>query len=438
MYCVDKPPGHNHRRRGNTPPPPPPPPLPPATESRTMPVAPAATPVPARLLSLDAFRGFVVLAMVWLNYIAGMPGLPHWLQHAGAGADGVTLPDLVFPAFLFIVGVAIPLALQRQRGRVGLPLLGRLGWRAAGLMLAGVVLANAYRYDAAAAALPRALYFVLFYAALILLWRQSASRGAAFYTGAALMLALLLAFRGTLNGEFDRVWLQHSWWGILGMIGWTYLFCSLIYLATGGNRAALMGALAGLVALYMGGRVGSLDFLPAQLTQLVNVPELLGSTAANVLAGTVVGTLFVRDGDAPATSHGQRIGFMAWFAAGLVAAGMLLRPYHHINKIHATESYTLVCAGAALALFLLFYIVIDVLAWRRWSAPLLPAGGNALFAYIVPDLCEQLAALLRLPRLWWPYLATGGGAGLLNAAAVTACMMLIVALANRHGLRLKF
>jgi hypothetical protein len=118
----------------------------------------------------------------------------------------------------------------------------------------------------------------------------------------------------------------------------------------------------------MGGRAGSLDFLPAQLTQLVNLPELLGSAAASVLAGTVVGTLFVRDGDAPALSHRRRIGFMA----------------------------------------------------------------------CVPDLCEQLAALLRLPRLWWPYLATGGAAGLLNAAAVTAGMMLIVACANRRGLRLKF
>ena len=64
------------------------------------------------------------------------------------------------------------------------------------------------------------IYMLLFYIALMLLWRQGGAGTPWFYAGAAPMLFLLLAFRGTLNGEFDRVRLQHSWWGILGMIGW--------------------------------------------------------------------------------------------------------------------------------------------------------------------------------------------------------------------------
>lgn len=394
-----------------------------------------------RLLSLDAFRGFVILAMIWVNYIAGMPGIPHWLEHTGPKTDGITLPDLVFPAFLFIVGIAIPLALHKERGRFSFALMGRLAWRAGSLMVAGVVLANAYRYDAAAALLPRAVHFLLFYAAMVLLWRQTPQRGAAFWAGLALMLFLLAAFRGQLNSEFNSVYLQHSWWGILGMIGWAYLLCSVIYLAANGSTMVLTGALAMLIVLYMGGTAGALA-IPQALNDLVNVPQVLGSTAANVLAGTLVGTLFLRrpqDADLPAGAlHRRRIVFMAWFAAALFAAGMLLRPYHGINKIQATESYTLVCAGLVLALFLLFYVLIDVLQWRAWSAVLMPAGANALFAYIAPDLWEQLAALLHLPRIWWPYLESGGGAGLLNAAALTVAMMGLTALANRAGLRLKF
>ncbi|WP_081905494.1 DUF5009 domain-containing protein [Janthinobacterium agaricidamnosum] len=409
-----------------------------------MPV-PAAAPVTTaatlseRLISLDAFRGFVILAMIWVNYIGEMPGIPYWLKHAGHGADGITLPDLVFPGFLFIVGIAIPLALHKQRGQFSAALLGKLCWRAGSLMVAGLVLVNAYRYDADAALLPRPLYFLLFYVAMILLWRQSDHKTPWFYLGAALMLFLLATFRGKLNEEFDAVWLQHSWWGILGMIGWTYLLCSLIYLATKGDNTALMAAFGGLIVLYMGGEAGRLDFLPEQLRNFVNLPQLLGSTGANVLAGTLVGNLFLRGaaGDT-ASPHRRRIKFMAWYALGLFCAGMLLRPYHHINKIMATESYTLVCAGLMLALFLLFYIVIDVLKWRAWTVCLLPAGTNALFAYIAPDLWEQLAAVLHLPRFWWPYLESGGGAGLINAAVVTVLMMLLTALASRAGLRLKF
>ena len=398
-----------------------------------MPPATAAA-APERLSSLDAFRGCVIIAMIWVNYLAGMPGIAWWLEHAGPRADGVTVPDLVFPGFLFMVGMAIPLAMQRHCGHVTPALLGRLLWRSASLMLAGVVLANAYRYDAQAALLPRAPYFLLFYVAMLLLWRQDAGQRER-ALGGALMLFLLATFRGAVNGEFSSTWLQPSWWGILGMIGWAYLLCSLLYLACRGNGTALMGVFSLLIALYMGGTAGSLDFLPDSIHRFVNVPQVLGSTAANVLAGTLVGQLFLRSA---ALSHGQRIRFMAWFALGLLAAGMLLRPYHHINKIAATESYTLVCSALILALFLVFYVVIDVWRWRAWAVVLLPAGTNALFAYIVPDLWQQLAAVLHLPPFWWPYLATGGTPGLWNAAAVTALMLFFTALATRHGLKLKF
>jgi len=385
------------------------------------------SPAPAeRLLSLDAFRGFVIVAMIWVNYLAGMPGIPYWLEHTGPHADGITLPDIVFPAFLFIVGVAIPLSLHRAVGKVDAALAGRLLWRAGSLMVAGVVLANVYRYDAQAALLPRAWYTFLFYVAMILLWRQANGRGWPFYGGAALMLFLLAAFRGTLNEEFDSVYLQHTWWGILGMIGWGYLLCSALFLAVRGKPAALVAALIALLAVYF--------IAPAGLLPFVNVPQVLGSTAANVMAGTVAGTLFVQR----AMPHATRIRWMVILAAALFAAGLLLRPWGGINKIQATASYSLVCAAIALALFLLFYVTIDVLRIRRWAVVLLPAGANALFAYIAPDLWEQLAAVLHLPRFWWPYLESGGAAGLLNAAAMTAAMVALTALATRTGLRLKF
>ncbi len=385
-----------------------------------------------RLVSLDAFRGFVVLAMIWVNYIAEMPDLPRWLKHAAATDDGFTLPDLVFPAFLFIVGVSIPLALHRHIGKAGMALAGKILWRAAGLILLGVVMANAYRYDANAALLPRALYFTLFYGAMLLIWRDTKEKWpATFWIGITLMALLLLAFRGALNSEFDSTSLQHSWWGILGMIGWAYLLCSALYLAMRGDGIALMGAFALMIVFYMAGQVGTLG--PAALLSAhFDVPGLFGSTAANVMAGCIVGRLFVQ----PKT-HGERVRFMAWFAFSMVVAGLMLQPYHHINKIHATESYTLVCGGISLALFLLFYVVIDVCKVRAWAVALLPAGANALFAYIAPDVWDQLTALLHVPRFWWPYLETGGMPGLVNALAMTALMMALIALANQRGLRLK-
>lgn len=387
-----------------------------------------------RLVSLDAFRGFVILAMIWVNYIAGMPGIPHWLEHAGPRADGITLPDLVFPGFLFIVGVAIPLSLRRAAAEgMSARLLGRLLWRSASLMLAGVMLANAYRYDPVAGPLPHAWFYLLFYIAMILLWRRSEGRRWTAWLGGALMLLLVLTFRGTLNDEFTSTWLQHSWWGILGMIGWGYLACSLAFVLTGGGSAPLAAVFLAMLALYMGGSAGALDWLPASVRGFVNIPQVLGSTAANVMAGVLVGNLFRAD-----LPHRLRMRQMAWMALALLAAGLLLRPAYGINKIHATAPYTLVCAAIVLALFLLFYWLVDVRQHRRAAALMLPAGANALLAYILPDLFEQAAAALHIPRFWWPYLASGGLPGLLNAAAMTALMLGFVAMANRAGVTLKF
>jgi heparan-alpha-glucosaminide N-acetyltransferase len=385
-----------------------------------------------RLLSLDAFRGFVILLMIWVNYVAGMPGIPYWLEHAGPRADGITLPDLVFPGFLFIVGMSIPLAMRMPAFSPALA--GRLLWRACSLMLAGVVLANAYRYDAATALLPRAWYFLLFYVAMVLLWRAGPRRWT-FWLGIALMAFLLVAFRGTLNTEFSGVWLQHTWWGILGMIGWAYLACSVAWLATGGRPAALAGVFVAMIALSFAGAEGWLTWLPDTLSGFVNVPQVLGSTAANVLAGTFATQILLAQSNA---EHGARLWRLGVLAAALMLAGMLLRPWHGINKIYATESYTLVCSSIVLATFMLFYWLIDVKQYRAAAAWLLPAGANALLAYILPDLWEQAAAVLHVPRVWWPYLTTGGMPGLLNAAAMTALMMTLVALANRADLKLKF
>ncbi|WP_374583747.1 DUF5009 domain-containing protein [Pseudoduganella sp.] len=385
-----------------------------------------------RLASLDAFRGFIILAMIWVNYIAGMRGSPPWLQHTGPEADGISVPDLVFPGFLFIVGVAIPLALRRAAASgLDARLFGKLLWRSASLMLAGVVLLNAERYDAAAALLPRSWYYLLFYGAMILLWRQDGGAAQRWpkWLGGALMAVLVLAFPGGL---------QHGWWGILGMIGWAYLACSLAFVLAGGGSAPLAGVFAAMLALYLGGTAGALDWLPVPVREFVNIPQVLGSTAANVMAGVLVGNLFRAE-----MPHRLRMRQMAWMALAFLAAGLLLRPYHGINKIHATASYTLVCAAIVLALFILFYWLVDARrrdahAVPRAAAWLLPAGSNALLAYILPDLFEQAAAVLHIPRFWWPFLDSGGMAGLANAAAMTALMLALVTLANRAGLRLKF
>src|SRR4029450_11138629 len=69
-----------------------------------------------RLRSLDVLRGLDVLLMLFVNEMAGVPGTPAFLLHKHAADDGMTVTDVVFPAFLFITGMALPFAVGRRLG----------------------------------------------------------------------------------------------------------------------------------------------------------------------------------------------------------------------------------------------------------------------------------------------------------------------------------
>ena len=80
----------------------------------------ASQPRPMRVTSIDAARGLVMFAMIFVNDIAGVSHqvVPDWLRHFN-GRSGMTFVDLVFPAFLFIVGMSIPCALGARLRLLG-------------------------------------------------------------------------------------------------------------------------------------------------------------------------------------------------------------------------------------------------------------------------------------------------------------------------------
>src|SRR5438093_10332492 len=103
------------------------------------PPAPAASSKTPRLLSLDVFRGITIAAMIMVNQMDD----PKYDALEHAPWHGWTLTDLIFPFFLFIVGVAIPFSLARRAGGAGTTkrqLLGRVWLRALSLFMLGQLL----------------------------------------------------------------------------------------------------------------------------------------------------------------------------------------------------------------------------------------------------------------------------------------------------------
>lgn len=389
--------------------------------------------------------------MVFVNYIAGMKAIPFILRHASAEMDAFTLTDVVFPGFLFIVGVSIPLALVKRQAeeQAGLALVGHVLVRALALLFLGVLLVNEDRYSAVAAGIGKDLWYFLATAAVFVLWavvpRETAPAKKHLRLGlkiaaAALLIALVIVFRG--QGPDGRVtWLQTSWWGILGMIGWTYLAGSLLFLVSRGNRVVLAGAVGLMTALYIGSRHGALDFL-GSAAGFLNIGSLFGSHAAIVTAGMLAGTLFLPGTDVAAPR--ARVRFLAVLGTALLLAGYVLRPLHGFSKIGGTESYCLATAGICCLVFLLFYVVLDIYKkGKKAAAFILPAGRNPLLAYLLPGVIGNAAALLGgvlhvdLSRVLWPFWQTGGLGGILNAAAMTGVVLILTTLLGRAGLMLK-
>lgn len=396
----------------------------------------------ARLTSLDAFRGLVILAMTFVNYLAHVQGIPAWAKHVPKDHDGYTFVDVVFPGFLFIVGVAIPLALHKRmaRGESLLSLVQRIVVRTASLILVGVIMVNGSYYSAEAAGMNKHLWFLLAMLAVVVLWNTYPADAPKvrkrLYLGlriaAMLALAVLLfVFRGQ-NSAGQIVWLQHSWWGILGMIGWAYLVCCLAYLIFRGSSVALMGVLGFLIALYIGDKQGALDWL-GPVHNFIGVGAVLGSTAANVMIGVLVGNCFV--GAAASLSPAARARFFLVFGIGLYLTGTLLRPLHGINKILATEAYTLVTGSICCVSFLLVYWVMDMKHLRQWAAPLVPIGQNALLAYILPGILRDLFGSIGLPGVLWQY--HSGWPGALNTSVLTVLVMAMTWGATRLGIQLR-
>jgi len=405
-----------------------------------------------RLASLDAFRGFDILTMVFVNYIAAMSAIPFILRHAPATMDAFTLTDIVFPGFLFIVGVSIPLAMTRRKemGHAAPRLVGHVAVRTLALLFLGLIQVNADRFSAADTGLGENLWYFLAYAAVFVLWtvypknvKPAKKRGylAMRIAAAALLVFLVIIFRGK-GADGAVTWLRHSWWGILGMIGWTYLAASLLFLVCKGNRAVLAGAIGLMTALYIGSRYGAIDFLgPVNRLLEHGVGSIFGSHTAIVTAGMLAGTLFL-PGSEPAKPK-DRVRFLCILGLALLAAGYLLRPLHGFSKIAGSESWALATAGICCLVLMLFYLVLDIWKLGRAASFLIPAGRNPLAAYLLPDQISNVLLLLgglfhiNLWRVFWPFADKGGLPGMLNAAVMTALVLLLTTLLTRAKVVLK-
>ncbi len=413
----------------------------------TQPPMAAGTRGASRVLSVDLLRGLDVFLMLFVNEIAGVHGTPAFLKHVGADADGMTITDIVFPAFLFLTGMAIPLALggRLRRGEPRAQIWRHVLLRTLALLVIGVFMVNAEE-SGGAGVLPPPIWTIVMTIGVILVWHRiergdrapraaadastqrksnasretSRDRGAPdapatinawipWAIGVAILIALALLYREAgASGAFQ---MRPRWWGILGLIGWAYLVAATVYLRTGDHPFALLGVTALLYCVALADHAGQLAWLSAA-GAFISVGSVLGSHGAITVSGAVLTALLIRhreSGRPPSTFLWPA----AAYAAGLGAAALLLHGLHALhpaffyNKIHATVPWSLMSSAWTAAAFVIVFAIVDLAGWRRWPPSIAMAGENALITYLMAPFLLAIFGLLELLTGVNPYAALG-------------------------------
>lgn len=410
-----------------------------------------------RIVSVDALRGLVVFTMIYVNDIAGVSSeiVPAWMRHF-RGRSGMTFVDLVFPAFVFIVGMSIPVALGARLGRGDPPwrCLLHVVIRTLSLLFIGVMMVHGPP-DSGRMGWSGSLWRMLMFLSAMLAFSSlrwprksepSPDRERIFrritvalrILGLASLVFLAFAFRGKDGHRIITLSpfsIQTEWYGILGLIGWAYLVAAIVFLVFRDHRTALLGCFVLLLCLYPADRTGA--FQGFWLARIVGIGGTLGSLGAIAVGGVLLASV-LRTPDV--TTVGARARFALLFVAGCSLGAWLLDGLYGINKNGATPSWCLWACAITAGLWLLLHFLADVRPQSplaRVSAPLAAAGANVLLAYLISEMLPSVLNLLGLSGWYWRL----AGPGLAHAMARSiGCAIVILAATaglNRIGFRLK-
>lgn len=387
-----------------------------------------------RLASIDILRALTMVFMIWVNDFWSLIDIPKWLTHASATEDYLGFSDVIFPLFLFIVGLSIPLAIQNRLDKKDNPatIARHILIRSISLLVIGLYMVN-YETAHMSMMVSKSVWCLLMATAVVLIWtdwkRSPIAKKWHLYlqiSGYLLLIFLAYMYKGGENGE---LWMTTQWWGILGLIGWAYLLNALVYLFAKGNLGimvilwVILNGLAILTHIDMA--------VPLNGPLIYFQPILTGTIPAFTTAGIVATLLFKK----------LRGGDIKWFYVVSISIGILnlfyglaTRPIWGISKIQGTPSWLAICTGIGFILFAILYYVADQKKITGWAKLIGPAGTATLTCYMIPYFIYPLH---NLSDFRFPDILNTGALGLSISFAFALLVVIFTGWLEKKGYKLK-
>jgi predicted acyltransferase len=369
-----------------------------------------------RLISLDVFRGMTIAGMVLVNNPGTWNAIYAPLEHAPW--HGITPTDYIFPFFLFIVGIAIPIALGKRLAdgitkNVYLKILSRAATIfGLGLLLAAFPIVNLTESNIPMVAKFSAMIGIM---ATVYFWLVGKNREA---IGVGLLTTIFLSvfyFAGYILffNNFSTLRIP----GVLQRIAVCYAVVSILFLHTNWKQLTIIGIalllfywLMMVIVPVPGCEITTIDDkacnLAAYLDRMILTenhiwrsakvfdPEGILSTIpalVTTISGVLTGMWLKTE-----KSDTEKVGGIFFAGVILCAVGWCWNFFFPFNKALWTSSYVVYTSGLALCFLGFCYWLIDIKGYKNWAKPFVIFGMNALALFVFSGLFGRVLGIIKI------------------------------------------
>ena len=375
--------------------------------------------------------------MLWVNDFWTLNSIPKWLKHAVSGEDYLGFSDLIFPWFLFAIGLSIPFAFESRllKSENNVTIGKHILLRTIALLVMGLFHMNMEMYNHQSSYISKPIFVIISTFAFFMIWNDHSrlkGKNDFFYKllpflGVTILIIMFFIYRGQ-DYDGNAIGFRIHWWGILGLIGWVYSITAGTYFVFKKSIFAL--SIAFFISMILN-FMDSSDISYAIFSwQKANWIPGSGGLQALSFGGIITSLCLIR------YKNDIRIlyGFLSFAGLLSLLLGLFLRKYFIISKIAGTPSWILISMSTAIFLFIFLHWVVDLKKQLSWYEPISIAGTATLTCYLIPYFYYSVRTLTGFQL---PMFLTTGIIGLFKSILYSFLIIIFARIANKSFIRLK-